>query len=475
MHEEYKKRLSRWGVVPSMWIFPPKMSIYATMVPPEKTEYPLVGPSGVATFKEGPKALGSFRGTNVYETRLFDVYENELPIDLLRRRQQIGEYYVMVDPFRHGGAPEDSAKAHVRDIIIYDESVDNWRRVSYADALTNSPFVVEGGIKLTGADGSDKGVAQTYQEFFDHCDPTGTAAIRSPAAQPGSATTPLSGPPGTRELHAFNVPEFIASRLSTGTDAAWKTVAASNAKTAFIDLGGELGVYRSAIKGNKLVKPSAGDTEALFVPGVATRDAWNKLDVGAVVADMSSTLSFDSRVRAVCEAIVQEHEAPDVSVGTKRRAVSSRADYGSKRVRTSQEILDGLMEDRLQQRGISHAEDNEQLAYAQHFLQIGKEVPDGMKGTCTKANIIADAKDNKCPLDVLLLRPFMEYEMSSAILCKGGYDTGATFVGHSDFILGDDVVSKLHYARYFLQSTQIVLLRYGLDSHSAYSFALFSG
>ena len=76
MHEEYKKRLSRWGVVPSMWIFPPKMSIYATMVPPEKTEYPLVGPSGVAPFKEGPNALGSFRGTNVYETRLFDVYEN---------------------------------------------------------------------------------------------------------------------------------------------------------------------------------------------------------------------------------------------------------------------------------------------------------------------------------------------------------------------------------------------------------------
>ena len=39
----------------------------------------------------------------------------------------------------------------------------------------------------------------------------------------------------------------------------------------------------------------------------------------------------------------------------------------------------------------------------------------------------------------------MEYEMSSAILMKSGYTTGATFVGHSDFELGDDVISKLHY------------------------------
>jgi len=51
----------------------------------------------------------------------------------------------------------------------------------------------------------------------------------------------------------------------------------------------------------------------------------------------------------------------------------------------------------------------------------------------------------RVPFDIVLLRPFMTYSMSSAILMKSGWETGATFVGHSDFILGDDVVSKLHY------------------------------
>ena len=46
--------------------------------------------------------------------------------------------------------------------------------------------------------------------------------------------------------------------------------------------------------------------------------------------------------------------------------------------------------------------------------------------------------------------------MSSAVLTKGGYETGATFVGHSDFLLGDDVVSKLHYGNFTFYSKAIV-------------------
>ena len=35
----------------------------------------------------------------------------------------------------------------------------------------------------------------------------------------------------------------------------------------------------------------------------------------------------------------------------------------------------------------------------------------------------------KLPFDVLLLKPFMTYQMASAVLMKSGYETGATFVG----------------------------------------------
>jgi len=46
--------------------------------------------------------------------------------------------------------------------------------------------------------------------------------------------------------------------------------------------------------------------------------------------------------------------------------------------------------------------------------------------------------------------------MSSAILMKSGYETGATFVGHSDFELGDDVISKLHYGNFTFYSKAVV-------------------
>jgi hypothetical protein len=135
LHEEYKERLSRYGIRPDLWIFPPKMSIYATMVPPTDRSYKELGASTSATFKAGPAALGSFRGVTVYETRMFDVYENELPIDLLRRNQQIGEYYIMSDPYRYSDPPDGKHKSHTRDIIIYDEPLDNWVRITFKEAI----------------------------------------------------------------------------------------------------------------------------------------------------------------------------------------------------------------------------------------------------------------------------------------------------------------------------------------------------
>jgi hypothetical protein len=46
--------------------------------------------------------------------------------------------------------------------------------------------------------------------------------------------------------------------------------------------------------------------------------------------------------------------------------------------------------------------------------------------------------------------------MCTAIMMKGGSDTGATYQGHSDFQLGDDVQSKIHYGNYTYYSKAIV-------------------
>jgi hypothetical protein len=67
----------------------------------------------------------------------------------------------------------------------------------------------------------------------------------------------------------------------------------------------------------------------------------------------------------------------------------------------------------------------------------------------TKASITAWSVNNIVPpFSICVARPYMTYDMCTCILMKGGSDTGATFQGHSDFQLGDDVQSKIHYGNY---------------------------
>ena len=57
---------------------------------------------------------------------------------------------------------------------------------------------------------------------------------------------------------------------------------------------------------------------------------------------------------------------------------------------------------------------------------------------------------------VLLLRPFQTYNMASAILMKGGLDTGFTAHGHHDFMLTDDVIHKVHIGHYTFYHKSVI-------------------
>jgi hypothetical protein len=65
-------------------------------------------------------------------------------------------------------------------------------------------------------------------------------------------------------------------------------------------------------------------------------------------------------------------------------------------------------------------------------------------------------KDVWIPFNVVLFRPNMTYDMCSAIMMKGGMETGMTAVGHNDFQLGDDVAAKMHYGHYTFKSKAFV-------------------
>lgn len=52
------------------------------------------------------------------------------------------------------------------------------------------------------------------------------------------------------------------------------------------------------------------------------------------------------------------------------------------------------------------------------------------------------------PLNFLIPRPHQRYQMHFAIKCLAGSQTGNTYMGHSDFIVGDDPKVKMHYGHY---------------------------
>ena len=95
--------------------------------------------------------------------------------------------------------------------------------------------------------------------------------------------------------------------------------------------------------------------------------------------------------------------------------------------------------------------------------------------------------DEACPLDegtVMLVRPFMTYNMASAILMKGGLETGFTAHGHHDFMLTDDVIHKVHIGHYTFYHKSVVkqpknvMIAEDIFAHSYISgegTALFSG
>lgn len=58
--------------------------------------------------------------------------------------------------------------------------------------------------------------------------------------------------------------------------------------------------------------------------------------------------------------------------------------------------------------------------------------------------------------DIMLFRPSQTYRMASAILAKGGSDTGSCYHGHHDFQLSDDIIRKVHVGHYTFYSKAVV-------------------
>jgi len=69
-------------------------------------------------------------------------------------------------------------------------------------------------------------------------------------------------------------------------------------------------------------------------------------------------------------------------------------------------------------------------------------------------------KDCVFPFGVVVFKPYMMYEMGTAVLTVAGESTGKTFIGHSDFQLTDNVVRiVLHISYYFTCNLSVCKMR----------------
>ena len=116
---EVKDQMRSNGVVPDTWVLPHKMGIYATMVPNAETEYYRKGAGAAANLERGPENLTTFRGSQVYECRPFDIDFIGAPRDLLSRQRQCGEWFFL---------PSGESRK------VYDMDADDFVELTWDDA-----------------------------------------------------------------------------------------------------------------------------------------------------------------------------------------------------------------------------------------------------------------------------------------------------------------------------------------------------
>lgn len=139
---ELKDQMKYEGVTPDTWILPSKMSIYVTMVPSAEVEFYRKGSGAAANLEKGPDNLLTFRGSQCFETRPFDIDFIGEPRDLLVRERQIGEFFV----FPSEGSGDE------RDIFIYSMEDDDFVRISYEQAeLAAKTNAAKAGVTVSGA------------------------------------------------------------------------------------------------------------------------------------------------------------------------------------------------------------------------------------------------------------------------------------------------------------------------------------
>lgn len=558
--EMMQERLRKLGVQPNLFIVPPRMRIYLSMISDFHTSHDIRGEKGVSTFEQGPSTSGILRGMNTVTTDEFSVYQqSNIPVDLMARERDTGAYFCMFQDDTH--VIDSNYKSDHRSVIVYDEDVDGMVKITIKQAIDHcARFNKEGNLdekphncvvnkegkshrdifvyndttnttrlctywgdlepeylsnstlkkmvkSITFSTGSSEAEQQKYVEgiFSDH-DKKSQKFIKEilpglnysvSSVTPKTPETPETPGTGT-SLHESNKKLLVSSNFATvpyenalmfATDRnefvkkfnSWITTNRDNLPN-FSSAYVKLKKFNTNTKRDKIKDFTKVLSEMQILRNDESLNISTDPVSDSLVFEPAATTSPEtyhattSDDRSLADRIEDimfkrstnvEHSSQELtSVGSGSRWEPKRSrDIGSH----ISQLMGSANIGSLAQRSFSAYTNPEngmtknlRNRLTNKILQLSDiewiSLVLFLTSRITRDSIMRLIEsDIFLPLNFMCIRPFVRHRMYSMVLMKGGYDTGATFIGHTNMLLSDDGATKMHYGNYTFNHKSIVM------------------
>lgn len=387
-----KHEMKRNGVVPDVWVFPPKMSIYLDMVPDEATTYKERGQLALNNLEEDRSLKGiRWRGTDVFEAQSFDIDFDYGDTDLMNRSQMCGEFFVIP----HG----------TRAIKIFSADHDSWQEISYEQAYNAS-------LAVDSIDGPDANYTLLPNQHIQYNKDMQKKIVelQTQINEKFSKEVAKGKAGGSKKDKDKGLLQLAAeSALST----------TKNDLQKYVELSEEL---------HKILNDRKTKAYADFIKDLQSVAGATLKNITDFQTDISSGEVLTSSNATKSNAELHQYIKDQTTEALKSFETASTALKLFLDNKTSKQNYEDPLK--------------KALAYCRNvFISM----------VYLREERYREEKE-----DIILFRPFQTYRMSSAVLAASGEELGSTFHGHHDFQLSDDVIRKVHLGHYTHYSKSVV-------------------
>lgn len=462
--------MERYRGVADCYLIPEAVSIYATIVRPEKTDYYLAGqegpnrvnkiggiqPAGGGRALPRVEATHMVRGNDGYIVKALHVdgldRDQE---DMMTRVRQIGNYYTMLH--EEVGDYKDYQSSH-RSILIYDEDIDDMTRIDLITALENCQvFDDAAGGRVRSLPYNDMSKFDAQQDFLTtldennrlqqvniigeiHPDFLGPQFLKNvlttlkekpvnslvPAANRGINSEVPQEIPRTanyeravQQMMASGVPETHQDQIN----------AIFAGEGSLVD---KAALARDAIKG--MVKNK--------VPGLRFKDeAPVDMLYERTMMEYKRKMEEQSTRRASGLESIGQFDWETAPTDPVDRTRSQRAQQAAALGASNNRIRRHL--DMLQSYGISTGEEGRLRSY----LQIPM-TKDNMRKLINM--------DILPPMNFLLFQPHAQYATKAIVKCKQDGGCGYTFIGNGNLMIGNESIRKMVDMHYTVHMRSVI-------------------